>query len=46
MSLASIIDAAWEKRAEINASTKGEVRDAVNEALSALDSGTMRVAER
>lgn len=46
MSLASIIDAAWEKRADINASTKGEVRDAVNEALAALDSGQMRVAER
>jgi 2,3,4,5-tetrahydropyridine-2,6-dicarboxylate N-succinyltransferase len=46
MSLASIIDAAWEKRTEINASTKGEVRDAVNEALAALDSGKMRVAER
>ena len=46
MSLASIIDAAWEKRAEINAATKGEVRDAVEEALAALDSGTMRVAER
>lgn len=46
MSLASIIDAAWEKRADINASTRGEVRDAVNEALGALDSGKMRVAER
>ncbi len=46
MSLASIIDAAWEKRAEINAATKGEVRDAVEEALAALDSGAMRVAER
>ena len=46
MSLASIIDAAWEKRAEISAATKGEVRDAVEEALAALDSGSMRVAER
>ena len=46
MSLSTIIDAAWENRAEINAATKGEVRDAVNEALDALDSGTMRVAER
>ncbi|CAN1537146.1 DapD Tetrahydrodipicolinate N-succinyltransferase [Rhabdaerophilaceae bacterium] len=46
MSLSRIIDAAWETRAEINPSTKGEVRDAVNEALSALDAGTMRVAER
>jgi 2,3,4,5-tetrahydropyridine-2,6-dicarboxylate N-succinyltransferase len=46
MSLASIIDAAWERRAEINATTKGEVRDAVEEALAALDSGRLRVAER
>ena len=46
MSLAATIDAAWENRANINAATKGEVRDAVNEALNALDSGTMRVATR
>jgi 2,3,4,5-tetrahydropyridine-2,6-dicarboxylate N-succinyltransferase len=46
MSLAAIIDAAWENRASINAATQGEVRDAVNSALAALDSGAMRVAER
>lgn len=46
MSLESIINAAWDNRADINASTKGGVRDAVNAALDALDSGTMRVAER
>ena len=46
MSLAAIIDAAWENRSAINATTKGEVRDAVDAALSALDSGAMRVAER
>lgn len=45
-SLAATIDAAWENRASINAATKGEVRDAVNEALNALDSGTLRVATR
>ena len=41
-----IIEKAWENRAEINLQTKGEVRDAVNEALAALDSGTKRVAEK
>ncbi|OYU49684.1 MAG: 2,3,4,5-tetrahydropyridine-2,6-dicarboxylate N-succinyltransferase [Rhizobiales bacterium PAR1] len=45
-SLAATIDAAWENRTNINAATKGEVRDAVNEALNALDSGTLRVATR
>jgi 2,3,4,5-tetrahydropyridine-2-carboxylate N-succinyltransferase len=46
MSIEAIINTAWDNRAEINASTKGEVRDAVNSALAALDSGQMRVAER
>ena len=41
-----IIEKAWENRAEINLQTQGEVRDAVNEALNALDSGTKRVAEK
>ena len=45
-SLAATIDAAWENRAAINAATKGEVRDAVEAALNALDSGKLRVAER
>jgi 2,3,4,5-tetrahydropyridine-2,6-dicarboxylate N-succinyltransferase len=44
--LAATIDAAWEDRASLNAQTKGAVRDAVNEALAALDSGKQRVAER
>lgn len=44
--LASIIDAAWEKRADISAATKGEVREAVDFALQLLDSGQARVAER
>jgi len=42
--LASIIDAAFEARAEISFSTKGEVRQAVDEALSLLDAGKARVA--
>ncbi len=45
-SLAATIDKAWEERAAINGGTKGEVRDAVNEALNALDSGKLRVAEK
>ena len=43
--LSTIIDAAFEKRAEIGAATMGEVRLAVDEALSLLDEGKARVAE-
>ncbi|MEP2828898.1 2,3,4,5-tetrahydropyridine-2,6-dicarboxylate N-succinyltransferase [Parvibaculum sp.] len=49
MSLADlkpVIEQAFENRDQINAQTKGEVRDAVNEALNALDSGKARVAEK
>jgi 2,3,4,5-tetrahydropyridine-2,6-dicarboxylate N-succinyltransferase len=45
-SLAATIDKAWDNRAEVSASTKGEVRDAVRTALDGLDSGAMRVAEK
>ncbi|MFG1373709.1 2,3,4,5-tetrahydropyridine-2,6-dicarboxylate N-succinyltransferase [Xanthobacter oligotrophicus] len=44
--LSRIIDDAFEKRAEIGFSTTGEVRLAVDEALSLLDSGAARVAQR
>ncbi|NBU14892.1 MAG: 2,3,4,5-tetrahydropyridine-2,6-dicarboxylate N-succinyltransferase [Alphaproteobacteria bacterium] len=44
--LASVIDAAWEKRTELNPSSKGEVRDAVEFALQKLDSGELRVATK
>jgi len=44
--LAAIIDKAWEDRAAVNAGTRGDVRDAVDEALAALDSGRLRVAEK
>ncbi|MFG1431723.1 2,3,4,5-tetrahydropyridine-2,6-dicarboxylate N-succinyltransferase [Xanthobacter sp. V2C-8] len=44
--LESVIDAAFEKRAEISFSTMGEVRQAVDAALDLLDSGKARVAER
>ena len=44
--LARVIDSAWETRERIDSATKGEVRDAVEAALAALDSGTVRVAEK
>jgi 2,3,4,5-tetrahydropyridine-2-carboxylate N-succinyltransferase len=44
--LAATVDAAWEDRAAVNAATKGGVREAVEEALSLLDSGQARVAEK
>jgi 2,3,4,5-tetrahydropyridine-2,6-dicarboxylate N-succinyltransferase len=44
--LAATIDAAWENRAGVNAATCGAVREAVDEALSLLDSGQARVAEK
>jgi 2,3,4,5-tetrahydropyridine-2-carboxylate N-succinyltransferase len=44
--LEATIDAAWEARDTINADTKGAVRDAVEAALSALDSGKSRVASK
>jgi len=43
--LAPIIDAAWENRADLSTNTKGEVREAVTETLSLLDAGKARVAE-
>ncbi|MFN3536810.1 MAG: 2,3,4,5-tetrahydropyridine-2,6-dicarboxylate N-succinyltransferase [Brevundimonas sp.] len=44
--LESVIEAAWEARAELSPSTTGEARDAVVEALDLLDSGQARVASR
>ena len=43
--LATTIDAAWEDRAGLSPATTGAVRDAVDAALSLLDSGEARVAE-
>lgn len=43
--LQSIIETAFENRAEVNFETGGAVREAVNEALSLLDAGKARVAE-
>ncbi len=44
--LATIIDAAFARIGEIDSSTQGEVREAVEHALNGLDSGAFRVAER
>ncbi len=44
--LESAIEAAWEARDTISPSTRGEARDAIEATLDALDSGTLRVAER
>ena len=45
-SLRTTIEDAWERRADIHASTTGPVRDAVGAAMAALDAGTARVAEK
>jgi 2,3,4,5-tetrahydropyridine-2-carboxylate N-succinyltransferase len=44
--LARIIDKAFDERDAISTSTKGEVRDAVEAALTLLDQGKARVAEK
>jgi 2,3,4,5-tetrahydropyridine-2,6-dicarboxylate N-succinyltransferase len=44
--LAATIDAAWEARDRLAASTRGVYRDAVEAALDGLDGGDLRVAEK
>ncbi|MCE5973263.1 2,3,4,5-tetrahydropyridine-2,6-dicarboxylate N-succinyltransferase [Sinirhodobacter sp. WL0062] len=44
--LETAIEAAWEARDTITPHTKGEVRDAIESTLHALDQGQLRVAER
>ena len=44
--LARVIDAAWEARDTLSTETTGEVRDAVEAAISLLDSGEARVATK
>lgn len=44
--LEAVIEAAWDDRANVSASTHGEVRNAVEQALTLLDSGQARVASR
>ncbi|MEO1540565.1 MAG: 2,3,4,5-tetrahydropyridine-2,6-dicarboxylate N-succinyltransferase [Pseudomonadota bacterium] len=43
--LETAIEAAWEARETLSAATQGEVREAVDDTLNALDSGSLRVAE-
>ncbi|MBV1864986.1 MAG: 2,3,4,5-tetrahydropyridine-2,6-dicarboxylate N-succinyltransferase [Rhodobacteraceae bacterium] len=43
--LETAIEAAWEARDTITPATKGEARDAIEDTLNALDSGSLRVAE-
>ncbi len=44
--LETSIEAAWETRDQINPATGGETREAIEDTLNALDSGTLRVAEK
>ena len=44
--LENLIEKAFEEREKINVDTRGETREAVEEALNLLDSGKARVAER
>jgi len=44
--LKKIIEDAFENRDQINAQTKGEVRDSVDETLNQLDAGLIRVCEK
>jgi 2,3,4,5-tetrahydropyridine-2-carboxylate N-succinyltransferase len=45
MTIEAIINAGWEDRANVSSATGGELRSAVNQALSLLDAGELRVAE-
>ena len=44
--LAQVIEQAWEDRDRLSVNTTGAVRDAVDAAMDALDSGALRVAEK
>jgi 2,3,4,5-tetrahydropyridine-2-carboxylate N-succinyltransferase len=44
--LETAIEAAWDARDTITPATTGEARDAIEATLNALDSGSLRVAER
>jgi len=44
--LEKAIEAAWDARDGISPTTKGETREAIETTLNALDSGSLRVAER
>ena len=44
--LEAAIEAAWDARDTITPSTGGETREAIEDTLNALDSGSLRVAEK
>ena len=44
--LEKAVEQAWDDRESIGPATKGAARDAIEAALEALDSGTLRVAEK
>ena len=44
--LQAVVETAWENRDAISVATQGAVREAVEETLSRLDAGTLRVASR
>ncbi|MFV2001962.1 MAG: 2,3,4,5-tetrahydropyridine-2,6-dicarboxylate N-succinyltransferase [Paracoccaceae bacterium] len=44
--LQTAIEAAWDARDNISPSTTGEVREAIQDTLNALDSGVLRVAQK
>ncbi len=44
--LQAVIDTAFDNREEVSTETKGEVREAVQDALNLLDGGELRVAEK
>jgi 2,3,4,5-tetrahydropyridine-2,6-dicarboxylate N-succinyltransferase len=44
--LQPVIDRAWDERDSVGPQTKGEVRQAVDAAIAALDSGEARIAEQ
>jgi 2,3,4,5-tetrahydropyridine-2,6-dicarboxylate N-succinyltransferase len=46
MNLQELIDGAWETRDSIGPDTKGEIRQAVDSAVAALDRGEARIAEK
>lgn len=46
MTLQNIIETAWENCDSVNTATKGEIRDAVEQIITSLDNGSLRVAEK
>jgi 2,3,4,5-tetrahydropyridine-2-carboxylate N-succinyltransferase len=44
--LQAVIERAWDERDSVSADTRGEIRQAVDAALAALDSGEARIAEK